>query len=231
MRRTRWVVAALASTGALVGGGVVYAAIPGAGGVINGCYNATTGVLRVVDDGTPCRTGENAISWNQVGPPGPPGPQGPQGSQGPRGEQGIPGEPGAAGSQGPQGLQGPQGPPGPASAPAYELAGVPGIYIGSAGRETKIIATVNLSKGRWAITAALDMDNGDSDFQRYGCDLVGAGFSGGRTGGRDLRLDGGEQGSVSLGTTAELAAPGAVSVSCNGYKLETAGYLQAIAIR
>ncbi len=94
-----------------VGGGVAYAGIPGAGGVISGCYLKHTGILRVIDAeaGKRCTSFETAISWNQggaAGPQGPPGVQGPPGAQGP---QGDPGEQGPVGNQGPVGEQGPQG--------------------------------------------------------------------------------------------------------------------------
>jgi hypothetical protein len=62
----------------LLGGAMAYAAIPGSNGAINGCVNARTGVLRVVDaaKGQKCLNRpqalrETAISWNQRGPAGP----------------------------------------------------------------------------------------------------------------------------------------------------------------
>lgn len=75
---------AVAVTALGLTGGLAYAAIPSDGGVINGCYNLTTGVLRAVDSAADCRNGEGALAWNQVGQAGP---QGPQGLQGPRGER------------------------------------------------------------------------------------------------------------------------------------------------
>jgi hypothetical protein len=115
-----------------------------AGGVIGGCYNNATGVLRVAIDAYPCVVAgnpilegapwllETPISWNQVGPkgdqglqgiPGPAGPTGAAGAAGatgatgPRGIAGPTGQSGAAGATGalgPQGAAGPQGPQGPA---------------------------------------------------------------------------------------------------------------------
>ncbi len=56
-------------------GGVAYATIPDANGVIHGCYSMTSGRLRVIDSGagqacTPC---EKPLNWSQAGaqPPGP----------------------------------------------------------------------------------------------------------------------------------------------------------------
>jgi hypothetical protein len=44
---------------------VVYASVPGADGLIHGCYQANGGQLRVVDadTGTACRVGEVAVAW------------------------------------------------------------------------------------------------------------------------------------------------------------------------
>jgi hypothetical protein len=82
-------------------GGAAYAAIPDSSGVINGCYDNTSGELRVFDseDGQPngCTRKETPLDWSRQGPQGPPGLQGAQG---------------ATGQQGPAGATGPQGPPG-----------------------------------------------------------------------------------------------------------------------
>lgn len=73
-------------------GGVAYSAIPDAKGVIHGCYNASTGALRVSDSEDavprPCTTDETALQWSQRGPQGPAGPEGTPGPQGPAGPQG-----------------------------------------------------------------------------------------------------------------------------------------------
>jgi hypothetical protein len=67
----------------------VQAAIPSANGEIYGCYarsGPTQGDLRVVDQGNPCKPGENPLMWSQTGPIGPkgdPGPTGPKGDPGP----------------------------------------------------------------------------------------------------------------------------------------------------
>ena len=75
--------------------------IPDAAGVIHACYDNNRGNLRVVESPASCRTNEQAISWNQIGPTGPTGPTGPEGLPGVRGPEGI---------QGPTGPTGPQGP-------------------------------------------------------------------------------------------------------------------------
>jgi hypothetical protein len=120
---------------ALMLGTIALAAIPGANGVITGCYRPETGRLRVIDAQTSkkCERGESQITWNQTGPAGPkgntgapgaqgipgaagakgdPGPQGAPGAKGDTGPQGIPGAQGPAGAIGPQGDTGPQGPAG-----------------------------------------------------------------------------------------------------------------------
>ena len=99
--------------------GMVYAAIPNsATGVINGCFEKYTGLMRVIDveAGKSCTRWETPISWSQVGPAGEIGPQGPQGERGLDGDPGQAGADGGAGADGapgPQGEQGAQGPMGP----------------------------------------------------------------------------------------------------------------------
>ena len=76
-----------------IAGGVAWAAIPGRGGVIEGCYQKNVGNLRVIDGSADaCRNSEVAIAWNQTGP---------QGQQGPKGDKGDKGDPGEAGPPGP----------------------------------------------------------------------------------------------------------------------------------
>jgi Collagen triple helix repeat (20 copies) len=111
--------------------------IPNARGVFSGCYQNTTGALRLVPGSKGCRPNETRATWNRRGPrgpigvTGPIGPQGEVGAQGPQGAQGATGErgamgatgatgpagpQGAAGADGAAGLQGPQGDPGPQGA-------------------------------------------------------------------------------------------------------------------
>jgi hypothetical protein len=60
-------------------GGVALAAIPDSGGTIHGCYQKTSGNLRVVTSSGDCRADENSLAWNQRGATGATGPQGPPG--------------------------------------------------------------------------------------------------------------------------------------------------------
>lgn len=75
----RNLVAYAALVAALVAvGGVAYSSIPDPQGVIHGCYDNTTGALRVIDTAGSdvCRGGQTALDWNQQGQPGLPGPPG-----------------------------------------------------------------------------------------------------------------------------------------------------------
>lgn len=69
-------------------------------GVITGCVQNKTGLLKVITSGTCNPQTETVLTWNAQGVPGPQGEQGPQG---------------------PQGEQGPQGPQGPAGVSGYTL--------------------------------------------------------------------------------------------------------------
>jgi hypothetical protein len=73
----RWKLALLlgAFVGALTATGLgAYAAASG-GNTINACANKETGLLRVSSNGS-CLPSEQAMQWNQTGPPGPQGPPG-----------------------------------------------------------------------------------------------------------------------------------------------------------
>ena len=115
-RSNRLAAAAGALAATALAGGVAWATIPTANGVINACYRVSEddqkGQVRVVSDPAACRNNEAPISWNRTGPQGQPGPQGEQGLQGPKGDTGAPGPPGADGQQGPKGDTGAQGPKG-----------------------------------------------------------------------------------------------------------------------
>lgn len=80
----KFVVPVVAAATVLVASGVAVASIPGADGVIHGCYTQGTGTLRVINLGAKqsCGTNEHALSWSQTGPKGDPGPQGPPGPSG-----------------------------------------------------------------------------------------------------------------------------------------------------
>jgi len=175
----RGLVAGVVAAAALaLAGGVAYATIPDADGVIHGCYGKSGGSLRVIDNGvTNCQKTETALNWNVKGPTGPVGPQGAQGTpgvdgadgaQGPAGPQGPQG---ADGPQGPAGAQGPAGPAGPAGSsvrivfkPTYTFA----------GPDYEKLTGTNLAQGTYALFARAELtgDTLDSsgDFV-VGCEL------------------------------------------------------------
>jgi hypothetical protein len=84
-KRYLLVVGALAAT--VIAVGVAYAAIPGAGGVIQGCYDSG-GNVKVVS-ALPCPKGYTSLVWNQQGPPGTPGAPGQPGTPGQNGQPGA----------------------------------------------------------------------------------------------------------------------------------------------
>src|SRR5260370_5429639 len=70
-----------------VGGGALVVAgagglIPDPSGVIHGCYDTTTGAMRVVPSAINCAVTETPLAWNQAGVPGATGPAGPLGLPG-----------------------------------------------------------------------------------------------------------------------------------------------------
>jgi hypothetical protein len=71
-------------------GGVAFASIPSATGVITSCYVTATGAIRVVDAATTrsCGTGQQFLNWNQKGPAGPAGAKGATGPKGATGAKG-----------------------------------------------------------------------------------------------------------------------------------------------
>ena len=79
----------------VVGVGYAFGAIPGTGGVIQGCYDSG-GNLKVVN-ALPCPKNSTALSWNQTGPTGPAGEigaTGPTGAPGPSSLAALQGSPG-----------------------------------------------------------------------------------------------------------------------------------------
>jgi hypothetical protein len=116
----RALVLSVAALALAVGAGVAYATIPASGsGVISGCYEKRTGILRVIDAeaGKKCTQYETPISWNQGGPEGPVGDKGPTGDKGPQGDPGLAGDKGPTGDKGPIGGPGPVGDKGPQGDP------------------------------------------------------------------------------------------------------------------
>ena len=86
--RRRSIAVAVIAAAALAVAGIGYATIPDSTGVVHGCFQKASGMLRVIDTGAgqTCRSDETTLTWNQTGlqgPQGPPGPPGPRGGLGP----------------------------------------------------------------------------------------------------------------------------------------------------
>jgi len=90
---------AAVASGLLVGllcagvvGGISYASIPDASGVIHGCYQSrgTSHALKIIDTAVvaSCPTGYLPLNWSQTGPQGATGPAGPTGATGATGATG-----------------------------------------------------------------------------------------------------------------------------------------------
>ena len=152
---------------ALVAGGVSYASIPGAGGVISACYDKQSGQVRIYDAGggipKGCGKTETAISWNQQGPKGDKGDTGPQGPAGPTGGAGPPGPAGPAGATGPAGPAG--------------SAGTSAAFSASRGAVTVAGLTTIISKtlpaGNYVLTAHVNLINPGSEGADGYCDIDG----------------------------------------------------------
>jgi hypothetical protein len=94
----RGVAAAVVVVAAIAVGGIAYASIPDANGVIHGCYRKTTGELIVIDSGGKgCEEGWKPLNWSQTGPTGLTGLTGPTGATGATGPTGATGQAGVSG--------------------------------------------------------------------------------------------------------------------------------------
>jgi hypothetical protein len=139
-------VVALAIVGALaVAGGIAYATIPDASGVIHACYNkAGQGTLRVIDTekSQTCANSEAPLSWSQTGPQG---------------------------QQGPQGLTGPTGPSDVYSVDGYNqgFKNVPKVPA------TETLATTpTLPAGSYFVEGQAELENNTFVAMDYFCDIV-----------------------------------------------------------
>jgi hypothetical protein len=79
--RKKITIALLGTVAALTLGSIAWAAIPNASGVISGCYNKTSGALRVTDpqakSPAACSAKETSLEWNEQGLKGDQGEPGP----------------------------------------------------------------------------------------------------------------------------------------------------------
>ena len=127
-------------------------------GVINACFKAQNGQLRLVSAAGQCLPSEQAISWNQVGPQGAQGPQGLQGPQGAQGEQGPLGPQGPQGAQGDQGDVGPRGP-----SDAWDVYRQSAVAItGTTFNTANVLLSVDLPAGIFAVTSKVNISSAGS---------------------------------------------------------------------
>jgi len=73
MRWTHILAAMLGAVAVAAAGSIAWASIPDQSGVIHGCYDTSTGALRVIDTdrGDMCSETEQSLDWNQRGPSAP----------------------------------------------------------------------------------------------------------------------------------------------------------------
>lgn len=188
VRRRRWIGAAAAGAVVAIGAaGIGYTAAtvrqPGNDGAIEACYVASSGKLRVVNDGAKCRNGERKLRWNVAGPAGAKGEkgdrgaagaQGSPGATGPRGETGLRGEGGPPGETGPQGLPGETGPQGETGP-----RGLPGETGPAGGFDTAKVYKVSFYSNASDQTISVSCEAGDV--------VLGGGFDKG--GGSPTRIN------------------------------------------
>ncbi len=144
--------------GAVAVGGLAYASIPDADGVIHACYNPSAAALRggtpirIIDSGTgqTCANNSVEITWNQTGPAGAPGQDG---------EDGLDGQDGADGQAGADGQDGLDGQDG--SSAAYTNYGDGNHDIGAGLTQT--VASVTVPAGSYTLSGvvtAIGVDDG-----------------------------------------------------------------------
>jgi Collagen triple helix repeat (20 copies) len=216
------------------GAGLAYAAIPGADGTINGCYEKRTGLLRVIDAeaGKKCLSIETPISWNQKGLKGDQGSQGLQGQRGLQGEQGVPGaegergpqgEPGVDGERGPQGergLQGVQGERGPQGAQGPPGAGglSEGIFATKGGFfpvGSGVEVDFDVPAGTYLVTATGEVHNAADALFADNTRLVFCNLRSSAGNGTSTGLDSRESESLTWVGAVTVLEGGSIGVNCN----------------
>ena len=144
---------------------------------IRACRNKSSGLLRVVNAGANCRTGETLLTWNVEGPAGP------SGIAGPKGDSGVAGAPGGTGPQGGTGRTGPAGPQGAAG-----LIGPPGLD-GSQGVSVYAVQPSNHCAGRGFDIYQQDANQNDALIGPLCDGAIGATGAAGATGGAGAKGD------------------------------------------
>ena len=177
---------ALAIAGALlVAGGIAYATIPDASGVIHGCYKKTSpnqGTLRIIDTDKAqgCSNSEIPLNWSQTGP------------------------------QGPQGQQGPEGPTGPSdvwSVDGYESF----ANLAPAQTWVNLATTSTLPAGSYSVQAEAEANNTTSVSTDYSCDLVDSSTINVY---QDTRVTSPDWVTIPVQAVVTLASPDTISLRC-----------------
>ena len=181
----------LAIVVALAVGGIAYANIPDAGGVIHGCYQKNQGTLRVIDTekAQACSNSETQLNWSQTGP---------QGSQGIQGQQGI---------QGPKGDTGPTGP-----SDVWSVDGCCAVLKSIAPFNTwvTVATTSTLPAGSYSVESEIEIENTLSTFTDYACDLVDSEANIYQ----DTRFSSSDWVTIPVQAVITLASPDTISLSC-----------------
>ena len=134
----------------LLTGIIAFAGIPGANGVIYGCYNKNgDSSLRIIDSTAQCKANEIALNFNQTGP------------QGLQGLQGLQGADGATGATGPAGANG--------TSEAY-IARQTNPNARRINFPT-VILSKNVPAGSYVINAKVEGTNIDGSPRRFKCEL------------------------------------------------------------
>lgn len=190
-------VTALSTMIVLLTGIIAFASIPGADGVIHGCYNKNgDSSLRVIDSTAQCKSNEIALNFNQTGP---------QGLQGLQGLQGAPGADGATGAPGPAGTNG--------TSEAYFAPQILQIPLMLAG--TRTLLSKNVPAGSYVINAKVQGANFNvlDDLQR----ILRCNLSTGDSSTTTLEVDGAKI--IPLQDAVTFDAPATITLACTGFSV------------
>jgi hypothetical protein len=215
-------VVVIAALGVVAAGGIAYAAIPSADGVIHACFNSSTkpsGQLRVIDPqtGATCAKNETALNFNQQGP------KGDQGLPGTDGKDGLDGAPGANGIDGVDGVDGLDGADGKAGAPGVSdgYLALHDAAITLLNHSPVAVVTLNLPAGSYVITGKTILYNADSGDPQDGlCSMSTGDRTMVRLGenGSTAHSSGSNRLALSVEDVVVFSAPGSVTLNCSTYR-------------
>ena len=201
---------------ALAVGSLAFAAIPDVNGVIHGCYDKQSGLMRVTDTDTnkpkACTTSESALDWNKQGVQGIQGVPGPQGSVGPVGPAGPQGPTGPAGPKGDKGDQGDPGPAGPATLPTAYIKRVNNaVFVPQDSMAT--VAQLWVPAGKYAVSVT-GVGVNSAQYLYVECALYQGNT---KIWGNQFYAPGDEQESFSVSELANVGAASSISFACEGF--------------